>query len=204
MMRAPDDLIMVDSSKVADSNNEFSTSRTTNLAILVNGTTSGNGGRQSTPRNLASPISLDSNNSRAVTESIASRIRLGSPIESSSSSEESDDPLSDKVLDQRILPRSLTSLRTGLCYDSRMRFHTELEPGKDTSDYHPEDPRRIFHIYKTLCQAGLVEDEMTIPPLVANPVFRILARPAKKSEICLVHDEAHFNWMKGTAGKIVC
>ena len=192
--------MMADSSTVTNSLTELSPTKTTNLAILVNGATSSNSRPRSAPRNSASPKSVGSNESQGTASSTASQIALGSPLEPSSA-EESDDPLSGDVPDRRLDKRPLTLLRTGLCYDARMRFHTELDPGKDHSDYHPEDPRRIYFIYRTLCRAGLIEDDMTIPPLVQNPVRRILARPATKAEICLVHNESHFEWMKSTAGK---
>ena len=192
--------MMADSSTVTNSFTESSPAKSTSLAILVNGATSSLSRSRSAPRNSASPRSVGSNESGGTASSTASQTALLSPIEFSSA-EESDDPLSGDVPAIRLDKRPLTLLRTGLCYDARMRFHTELEPGKDRSDYHPEDPRRIYFIYLALCQAGLVEDDMSIPPLVQNPVRRILARPATKAEICLVHNESHFEWMKGTAGE---
>lgn len=126
----------------------------------------------------------------------ANALSLGSPYESSS---DSNDELAGGKGHGDPLP--FNSAKTGLCYDARMRFHTELSPPKDRSDYHPEDPRRILHIYRELCEAGLVDDRnMTIPPLAANPVLRILARPATKPEVCLVHEDAHFEFVKSTSG----
>jgi hypothetical protein len=52
-----------------------------------------------------------------------------------------------------VLPYS--SSRTGLVYDPRMRYHTEI--GANEDDIHPEDPRRIFEIFNELKNAGLVE-----------------------------------------------
>ena len=192
--------MMAETSTVTNSLTELSPTKTTNLPIMVNGATSSNSRPRSAPRNSVSLKSVSSNESQSTASSTASQIALGSPLEPSSG-EESDDPLSGDVPERQLDKRPLRLLRTGLCYDARMRFHTELEPGKDRSDYHPEDPRRIYFIYLTLCQAGLVEDDMTIPPLVQNPVHRILARQATKAEICLVHNQSHFEWLKSTAGE---
>ena len=111
-----------------------------------------------------------------------------------------DDPISDNSVSVRLpaLPRS--SLPTGLCYDARMRFHCELEPSKERSDFHPEDPRRIYYIYRALCDAGLVDDKISTPPLVKRVLHRIPARHATKSEICLVHQKSHYEFMERTRG----
>lgn len=113
-----------------------------------------------------------------------------------SSDDEKEETVDVKVLER--LPNS--SLPSGVCYDSRMRFHTELVPSKDRSEYHPEDPRRIYFIYRALCEAGLIKDKMTIPPLVAQPLLQIQARHAKKAEVCLVHTPEHFEYLQETAG----
>ncbi|MCJ1474988.1 Histone deacetylase hda1 [Lambiella insularis] len=137
-------------------------------------------------------------NSRAtsVLTTKANNLTLGALYESS----DSDDELADIHGHGEPLP--FTSAKTGLCYDARMRFHTELSPPKDRSDYHPEDPRRILFIYRELCEAGLVDDKnMSIHPLASNPVLPIMARPATKPEVCLVHDDAHFEFVKSTSDK---
>ena len=97
--------------------------------------------------------------------------------------------------------RPASAGRTGLCYDARMRFHCETDPPKDRSDYHPEDPRRIFHIYRELCEAGLVDDEKMAIGLKSNPLYRIDARLALKAELRLVHEDAHIAFMETTRGK---
>ncbi|MCJ1307172.1 Histone deacetylase hda1 [Agyrium rufum] len=101
------------------------------------------------------------------------------------------------VIVRNALPHS--SLPTGLCYDARMRFHCELDPPKDRSNFHPEDPRRIQNIYKALCKAGLVKDARLTPPecLVAQPMARIDARPVEEHEVCLVHTKKHWDYMQG-------
>lgn len=96
-----------------------------------------------------------------------------------------------------------SSLPTGLCYDVRMRYHCELDPPKQRLDYHPEDPRRIFKIYKELCMAGLVKDPLlNTGTLIPNPLVNIPVREVGEDEVCLVHDKSHFDFMKTTAGTL--
>lgn len=95
-------------------------------------------------------------------------------------------------------------LATGLCYDIRMRYHSELDPPKQRLDFHPEDPRRIYHIYRALCQAGLYKDPQFNVPTIERPLERIQARNATASEICLVHTPNHYNFVASTAGNISC
>ncbi|KAL8693098.1 MAG: hypothetical protein Q9218_002022, partial [Villophora microphyllina] len=90
-------------------------------------------------------------------------------------------------------------LATGLCYDVRMRYHCELDPPKQRLDFHPEDPRRIYHIYRELCQAGLYQDPNFSVPTVEKPLQRIQARNATPQEICLVHTAVHYNFVANTA-----
>ena len=144
-----------------------------------------------------SGVSRNSSRETSVLAREANQLSLGSPFESTSSSD--DGRGTEDQAHTEPLPYYVK--KTGLCYDARMRFHTELAPPKDRSDYHPEDPRRILHIYRELCEAGLVADSMAIPPVTSNPVFRILARAAKKTEVCLVHDDAHFEFVKSTSSE---
>lgn len=90
------------------------------------------------------------------------------------------------------------SLPTGVCYDIRMRYHCEVRP---MSEVHPEDPRRIYYIYKELCNAGLVDDPDSLRPLAAQPLKRINARDATKEEITLIHSEAHYAFVESTQCK---
>ena len=76
-------------------------------------------------------------------------------------------------------------LPTGLCYDDRMRYHAEVASTSENS-LHPEDPRRIFYIFKELSEAGLVADGKHQRPLVSQPLLRIDAREATEEECCLV------------------
>jgi hypothetical protein len=107
-----------------------------------------------------------------------------------------------------VLPYS--SSRTGLVYDPRMRFHTEL--GANDDDIHPEDPRRIFEIFKELKNAGLVESDAPNSALDSDDsgssgsyprqrLLRINARFATPAEVCLVHDPAHYEWVKNLESK---
>ena len=97
-----------------------------------------------------------------------------------------------------------SSLPTGLCYDVRMRYHCELDPPKQRLDYHPEDPRRIFKIYQELCLAGLVKDDLlNNGTLIPNPLKRIPVRNVTESEVCLVHDKKHYDFMKSTSGGLM-
>ncbi|KAI1931621.1 Histone deacetylase hda1 [Ophidiomyces ophidiicola] len=93
----------------------------------------------------------------------------------------------------RLLPRS--SLPSGVCYDIRMRYHCEVKP---TLDVHPEDPRRIYYIYKELCKAGLVDDPDATRPLVPQPLLRIPARDATHKEISLIHGPGHYEFVLST------
>ena len=114
-----------------------------------------------------------------------------------------DDFSDDDSIDGLVWPTpnlSAANLPTGLCYDVRMRYHCELDVPKQRLDFHPEDPRRIFVIYKELCQAGLVDDPMSSRPLVAQPLQRIPARNATPAEIALVHDRKYFEFLRNTPG----
>ena len=135
--------------------------------------------------------------------SLPAKIKDQLVLESASSEEEDSSDYSEygrEVLRQPPLPYS--TLKTGLCYDARMRYHTELNPPTQRSDFHPEDPRRILAIYRVLCMAGLADDPSFKPitALVKNPLRRIAPRYASKSEVALVHEESHFEFLKSTAG----
>lgn len=89
------------------------------------------------------------------------------------------------------------SSRTGVVYDARMRFHTEKDT-EEEEDIHPEDPRRIFEIFKALQDADLLENEKepTSPALLPFKLWRIAARFAEPGEIALVHSQAHYRFME--------
>ena len=102
----------------------------------------------------------------------------------------------DDVATRTGLP--IASLASGLCYDVQMRYHCEVRP---STDVHPEDPRRIYYIYKELCRAGLVDDSESSRPLVSRPLQRISARNATEDEVSLVHTPDHFAFVESTKGK---
>lgn len=127
----------------------------------------------------------------------------------SESSEKGISPSEDELLedmDSYKMPPPSVRLRpkflaTGLCYDSRMRYHSELDPPKQRLDFHPEDPRRIFCIYEALCLAGLLQDPQFMQPaVVEKPLVRIAARHATAPEICEVHTAGHFQLISHTEG----
>ena len=61
----------------------------------------------------------------------------------------------DEVMAVPPITSPYLSLRTGLCYDIRMRFHTPIDP----TDDHPENPFRVLYIFKALVGANLLMDE---------------------------------------------
>lgn len=89
------------------------------------------------------------------------------------------------------------SSRTGVVYDARMRFHTEKDT-EEEEDIHPEDPRRIYEIFKALQDADLLESEMdhTDPAILPFKLWRIAARFAEPAEIGLVHSQEHYRFME--------
>jgi len=91
-------------------------------------------------------------------------------------------------------PLPISSLRTGYCYDIRMRFHQTV----DYRDTHPEDPRRIYRIYKELALAGLIQDRETASVNRDELLLRLRARYATEEEILLVHSKEHLEEMKAT------
>ncbi|KAJ4550531.1 Histone deacetylase hda1 [Exophiala dermatitidis] len=124
-------------------------------------------------------------------------------VETSEEEEYEDSLLSDTAseLDDTVPkpPRGLpvAQLPTGLCYDDRMRYHAEIA-ATSGENVHPEDPRRIYYIYKELCEAGLVDDK-DCPPMVEVPLKRIEAREATREECLLVHTPEHYDFVKSTA-----
>ncbi|KAM7194099.1 histone deacetylase clr3 [Rhypophila sp. PSN 637] len=100
-------------------------------------------------------------------------------------------------------PRELRERRllaTGLCYDDRMKLHSNADFGPNP--HHPEDPSRIASIMATLKKAGLVyqgSDADLLKIIQTEPykyMWRIPAREAKREEICLVHHPTHYTWVE--------
>jgi histone deacetylase 6 len=75
-----------------------------------------------------------------------------------------------------------------------MRFHQTV----DYRDTHPEDPRRIYRIYKELALAGLIEDRETASVNPDELMMRLRARYATEEEILLVHSKVHLEEIKAT------
>ncbi|ODV62666.1 histone deacetylase HDA1 ASCRUDRAFT_32334 [Ascoidea rubescens DSM 1968] len=96
---------------------------------------------------------------------------------------------------------SYTPLKTGFCYDVRMRYHAKLFTSYyEYIDPHPEDPRRIYRIYKILVENGLIND----PSLSGNSddfgelMVKIPVREATAEEILLVHSSDLFKFLEST------
>ncbi|KIW97808.1 uncharacterized protein Z519_01392 [Cladophialophora bantiana CBS 173.52] len=134
-----------------------------------------------------------------VSADIDHRLKIESPseedYEDSLLSDTSSEAVEPVLQSKRGLP--ISQLPTGLCYDERMRYHAEVSATTRES-VHPEDPRRIYYIYKELCEAGLVDDKKH-PPIVEMPLYRIHAREATEDECLLVHAKYEYEMVKSTA-----
>lgn len=113
--------------------------------------------------------------------------------------DDTDESSVDEEGSERTRGLPLRSLPTGLCYDERMRYHAEVQ-ALSAEAVHPEDPRRIYYIFKELCEAGLVAAK-GFDVLVPQPLLRIDAREATEEEIRLVHTENQFRFVRSTKGK---
>lgn len=111
--------------------------------------------------------------------------------------EESDAEVEEEEEEEDRTGLPVAQLPSGLCYDVQMRYHCEVRP---TVDVHPEDPRRIYYIYKELCRAGLVNDPDSLRPLAPRPLKRVYARKATEEEILLVHTAEHYMFVQSTSG----
>ena len=96
-------------------------------------------------------------------------------------------------------PLPYATSQTGLIYDVRMRFHVEAVPSE--IDLHPEDPRRIHVIYDSFVEAGLVWTADGPAPSIDFYMGRVDARKVTKYEVCLVHTEAHWDWVQQLSKK---
>ena len=104
---------------------------------------------------------------------------------------------SDEEEQKPIYGLQVQGLPTGLCYDIRMRYHAEVAAINE-NNVHPEDPRRIYYIFKELCEAGLVDDGRSRRLLVPQPLLRIDAREATREECLLVHNAKMFGFLEST------
>ncbi|KIW34351.1 hypothetical protein, variant [Cladophialophora immunda] len=149
------------------------------------------------------PAFLSGDTSMRGTPDVSADIDTRLKIESPTEDEYEDSLLSDtsSEIHEPVLPSKrglpISKLPTGLCYDERMRYHAEVAATSGAS-VHPEDPRRIYYIYKELCQAGLVDDKKH-PPVVEMPLYRIDAREATEDECLLVHKKEQYELVRSTA-----
>ncbi|KAF5093338.1 hypothetical protein D0Z03_002465 [Geotrichum reessii] len=93
-----------------------------------------------------------------------------------------------------------THLKTGFCYDVRMRYHAKIVTSAfDYVDPHPEDPRRIYRVYKALAESGIIIDpKLEGLEKVGDLMLKIPIRFASDDEILLVHTKAHLDFIKST------
>lgn len=93
-----------------------------------------------------------------------------------------------------------TPLRTGFCYDVRMRYHAKIVTSAfDYVDPHPEDPRRIYRVYKALVESGLIIDpKLEGLDQVGELMQKIPVRFASDEELLLVHTKSHVDFIKST------
>ena len=111
----------------------------------------------------------------------------------------SESSIEDETMEPPPFGLPSSELPTGLCYDERMRFHSEVSAPTGES-VHPEDPRRIYYIFKELCEAGLVRDgSKKYIPLVKKPLKEIKARMVSEDEVLLVHTPEHWDFVESTA-----
>lgn len=96
------------------------------------------------------------------------------------------------------------TLKTGLVYDPRMRFHAELPSDTSVDDIHPEDPRRIHSIFEEIREAGLVRGpESSDDDEHDEYCWRIGIRPAEEHEILTIHTKAHYDFVYSLQGMLV-
>ena len=173
-----------------------------------------NGSRLPNPiPRLEEPIQLSGDTSMTGTPDVATDFRenlhITAPNEESSSDADEDSSLDESPpssedegeQDEKFRGLRTAELPTGLCYDERMRYHAEVS-ATTGENVHPEDPRRIYYIYKELCEAGLVLDApfKRSDLIVRTPLLRIPAREATKKECLLVHTDEHYELVKHTSG----
>ncbi|KAM9896193.1 hypothetical protein OXX69_010749 [Metschnikowia pulcherrima] len=91
-------------------------------------------------------------------------------------------------------------LKTGVVYDVRMRYHAKIFTSYfEYIDPHPEDPRRIYRIYKRLAEAGLIQDTSLSGSEDIGPLMvKIPIREATADEILQVHTEEHLSFISST------
>ncbi|SCU88577.1 LADA_0E10968g1_1 [Lachancea dasiensis] len=138
----------------------------------------------------------------ANTIGVKSEISLKRPAES-----DSNNITSDAIITKRpvIVPTCKAKLRysplkTGLCYDVRMRYHAKIFTSYfEYIDPHPEDPRRIYRIYKILAENGLINDPtLSGVDEIGDWMLKIPVREATDLEILEVHTKEHLEFLSRT------
>lgn len=94
-----------------------------------------------------------------------------------------------------------TPLKTGLCYDVRMRYHAKIFTSYfEYIDPHPEDPRRIYRIYKILAENGLINDPtLSGEDDIGELMLKIPVREATVEELLQVHTKEHLDFIEMTS-----
>lgn len=92
-------------------------------------------------------------------------------------------------------------LKTGLCYDVRMRYHAKIFTSYfEYIDPHPEDPRRIYRIYKILAENGLIRDPtLSGEDDIGDLMLKIPVREATTEELLQVHTKEHLEFIQKTS-----
>jgi histone deacetylase 6 len=158
---------------------------------------------------LASPLRetapgvprLDDEIAMAVSPETSNENMTATSEEGDYSAEYSDADSSVEIEEVAAVVQGLTvsTLPTGLIYDERMRYHSEVS-ATTGDNVHPEDPRRIYYIYRELCQAGLVDTGKSEDLISGQPLLPIPAREATREEIELVHAAPrHYEFVKATS-----
>ena len=153
---------------------------------------------------IATPLEIQV---AASTPDIAGDVEGRLNIANTSSENEDDSSMEDissetsQDEDEIVPDNRIRQLPTGLCYDDRMRYHAEVSSVLEAS-LHPEDPRRIYAIFKELVDAGLVAGDSFAKHIVDQPLYRIKAREATRDECCLVHTQAHWDFISSLPGQL--
>lgn len=121
-------------------------------------------------------------------------------IKQKSDCENKDVTNSNETLKTKKVDLKFYNLKSGLVYDVRMRYHAKI-----FSSYleyihpHPEDPSRIYRIYKKLEDAGIVKvEELIDDDNLSDYITNIPVREATIEEILEVHSSNHFDFIKST------
>ncbi|GMM47971.1 histone deacetylase [Pichia kluyveri] len=107
---------------------------------------------------------------------------------------------SDIIVSPQKPDLSYILLKTGLVYDVRMRYHAKIYTSYfEYIDPHPEDPRRIYRIYKILAEHGLITDPtLSGSDEIGDYMLKLPIREASKEEILAVHTEEHLKFIEST------